>query len=366
MPAHSIFETLPAFAAPGAYIDPTSGMSLGSLRDINNPMMRGNNRFNWNMDTAMYETVELTDAQMTVWDHLKQPTLYSSAAATRERIDIAAVDYVPSLEPEEPEPYARRPGYHHIIAADIRRGDLFFHPRRANDIFPVNSRTVGESESMGSFVRLEYIDLYDYDQPDLDWVPTSGDDHNPSFLLDSGFDYTPSGGLASVVLYPEQWIYIRDRPIGFEEMGPRSEGVSRGGAASRYRWFYDNDTFTYNLLNSMFVIGKGSLDYDPENADYEDFFGEGDAYLDLANAFLTKSKLADTSWQDPAQLIDRPFMGDVELRESMQAEADEGIITKLVDLSEGQMVVDTRRLSTRHNSQHTRRTRPTPRYTTST
>ena len=50
---------------PDSYIDPTSGMSLGSLRDINNPMMRGNNKFNWNMDTAMYDIVELSDASGT-------------------------------------------------------------------------------------------------------------------------------------------------------------------------------------------------------------------------------------------------------------------------------------------------------------
>ena len=38
-----ISKILPTYLAPGVYTDPVSGMDLGSLYDINNPMMRGNN-----------------------------------------------------------------------------------------------------------------------------------------------------------------------------------------------------------------------------------------------------------------------------------------------------------------------------------
>ena len=135
---NSILNFLPTVLAPGAYTDPASGMSLGSLRDINNPMMRGNNSFTWNMETAMYDVVELTDAQMTVWDHVQPPSKHASDY--REEIDVAAEDYVPSVEPAEPEPVTKRQGYHHVVAADVMRGDLFTHPMRQPTCSPSTAR----------------------------------------------------------------------------------------------------------------------------------------------------------------------------------------------------------------------------------
>ena len=246
-----ISKVIPTILAPGAYTDPISGMNLGSVYDINNPMMRGNNSFDWDMDLGKYVPHELTEEQLDVWDEAARP----STAIYGYR-STAGDDYHPSVEPATPRPTSSDEGFHWIVAADLRRGDLFSNPFRPHIMFPINSRFEGETDGY-PYIRVEYIDVYDQDLPNLDWVPTELDESNPGSIMVQGFDLTPTDGLATVRLYPDEWIFIRDRP---QHMGQitRSEGVSAGGESNRYRWFYDNDTYTYTLLNNLFFIGKNA------------------------------------------------------------------------------------------------------------
>ena len=85
-----ISKLMPTILAPGAYTDPVSGMNLGSVYDINNPMMRGNNSFDWDMDLGKYVTHELTEQQLDVWDEAVKP---STAISGYRNTD--ADDYTP-------------------------------------------------------------------------------------------------------------------------------------------------------------------------------------------------------------------------------------------------------------------------------
>ena len=130
---------LPTVLAPGAYIDPISLMDLGSVYDINNPMMRGNNSFNWNIDLGKYVPQELTEDQMDAWDVAVAPDYRTDAY----RDPVAPEDYEPSVEPVGEKPEAHDPGFHWIVAQDLRRGDLFVNPYRGRKLFPVNTRIEG-------------------------------------------------------------------------------------------------------------------------------------------------------------------------------------------------------------------------------
>ena len=94
-----ISKVIHTILAPGAYTDPISGMNLGSVYDINNPMMRGNNSFDWDMDLGKYVTHELTEQQLDVWDEAVKP---STAISGYRNTD--ADDYTPSVEPVGPMP----------------------------------------------------------------------------------------------------------------------------------------------------------------------------------------------------------------------------------------------------------------------
>ena len=201
-----ISKVIPTILAPGAYTDPISGMDLGSVYDINNPMMRGNNSFDWDLDLGKYVTHELTEQQLNAWDATVRP----STAMTGYR-STAADEYTPSVEPVGPMPTTSDEGFHWIVANDLRRGDLFSNPYRPHRMFPVNSRSEGEDEGY-PYIRIEYIDVYDDDLPHLDWVPTATDTTNPGNISVQGFDLTPTDGLATVTLYPDEWIFMDNLP----------------------------------------------------------------------------------------------------------------------------------------------------------
>ena len=223
-----ISKVIHTILAPGAYTDPISGMNLGSVYDINNPMMRGNNSFDWDMDLGKYVTHELTEEQLDVWDNAVKPR-----TTILDYRNADADDYTPSVEPVGPMPSNNLQGYHHVVAADVQRGDLFNHPYRPMHFFPVNTRIEGDGQN-GHFVRLEYIDVYDFDQP-VEWVKKAGHGNtDPNWIVVQGYDFTPSEGIASVVLYPDEWILIKDRPMSMGKI-TRSEGVPTGGEENRYR-----------------------------------------------------------------------------------------------------------------------------------
>ena len=180
------------------------------------------------------------------------------------RDDVAPDDYVPSVEPASEKPDTHMEGYHSVVAADVKRGDLFLHPYRVTKFFPVNTRIVGDNQGY-PFIRLEYIDVYGYDAP-VNWEPTAARVANPSWIMVQGYDFTPSEGVASVTLYPDEWIFIKNRPTSMGTI-TRSAGQSAGGEADRYRWFWNNDTYTYNLLDAMFTIGKGAIDFNEDRGD---------------------------------------------------------------------------------------------------
>ena len=204
--------------------------------------------------------------------------------------------YEPSMEPGAPEPTSISfEGYHNVLAVDVRRGDLFSHPHRNGKFFPVNSRVEGLDE-YSPFVRLEYIDVYEMDQP-VTWIPTPEQPADPNVIMREGFDYTPSGGLASVTFDADQWVLIKNRPTVVGKV-VKTTGTPMSGAQQRYQWFFDHDVYTYNLLESMYVIGVTS-NYYPDDPHYTDFMGGG-TYLDLANAYLHASGKSSTGWEAPA------------------------------------------------------------------
>ncbi len=82
-----------------------------------------------------------------------------------------------------------------------------------------------------------------------------------------------------------------------------TEGTPMAGAGARYQWFYDNDVYTYNLLNSMYYIGVQS--------DLDENYMGGEVYLTLANQYLHASNKGSALWQAPAVLADRPYLGGV-------------------------------------------------------
>ena len=148
------------------YTDPVSGLDLGDPTDYNNLYFRKNQEFQWNLELSRYELKTFTAAEELDWT---LPTPASSSA--RAYLPQGFEDYEPSVDPFEPEPETTHwAGYHHVIAIDVRRGDLFSHPHRDGRFFPVNSRVEGHDE-FGAFLRLEYIDMYDSDTP-VTWVPT--------------------------------------------------------------------------------------------------------------------------------------------------------------------------------------------------
>ena len=72
-------------------------------------------------------------------------------------------------------------------------------------------------------------------------------------------------------------------------------------AQQRYDWFFDNDVYVFNLLNSMYYIGAQS-DVDP-------FYMGGEIYLELANQYLIASNKHNKAWETPAMMVDRPYAG---------------------------------------------------------
>ena len=103
-------------------------------------------------------------------------------------------------------------------------------------------------------MRLEYIDIYESDRP-VDWVPTGAPtDRDPNIIMSEGFDFTPSAGLATVTFDPTKWILILNRATAMGKV-IKTADTPMAGAPARYRWFYDNDVYTYNLLNAMYYIG---------------------------------------------------------------------------------------------------------------
>ena len=249
------------------YRPPPTGENLGNLSDINNPYMRRNLEFFWNFDSDQYERKEgLGETINFGGDPIPLAT------------DIRAVlpsgfftDYEPSIEPTTQAPTsATFEGYPHVIAADVRRGDLFSHPRRNGKFFPVNSRAEGQDDN-GPFIRLEYIDIYETDQP-IEWIPTgAASETDPNIIIREGFDYTPSAGLASITLDVTEWVLIKNRPT---EVGKvvKLAGVPMAGTQQRYQWFFDHDVYTYNLLESMNVIGVTARFY-PSDPHYTDYRG---------------------------------------------------------------------------------------------
>ena len=199
-----LLPTLCAVGPTGDYIDPPTGENLGNLSDINNPR---NLEFFWNFESDQYERKEgLGETINFGGDPIPLAT------------DIRAVlpsgfftDYEPSIEPTTQAPTsATFEGYHHVIAADVRRGDLFSHPRRNGKFFPVNSRAEGQDDN-GPFIRLEYIDIYESDQP-IEWIPTG-----------AGPEHHHSGGLR---LHTKR--RARLHYAGRDRMGPHQEPPNRG------------------------------------------------------------------------------------------------------------------------------------------
>ena len=106
---------------PPNYIDPVSGLDLGDPTDYNNLYFRKNQEFKWNLELNRYEKKTFTAAEELDWT---LPTPASSSA--RDYLPQGFEDYVPTIDPSEPEPETTHfAGYHHVIAMDVRRGDLF-------------------------------------------------------------------------------------------------------------------------------------------------------------------------------------------------------------------------------------------------
>ena len=288
---------------PPNYIDPVSGLSLGDPTDYNNLYFRKNPEFQWNLELNRYETKTLTAAEEVTW---VMPTPASTSA--RDYLPQGFEDYIPTLQPETPEPETTHfVGYHHVIAMDVRRGDLFSHPQRDGRFFPVNSRIEGRDE-FGAFMRLEYIDIYDGDRP-VEWIPTgAASETDPNLINVEGYDLTPSAGLATVEFDPEDWVLILNRPTVRGTVVQLAD-VPQQGAQSRYNWLFEHDVYTYNLISSMFTIGI-IANYHPENEHYINFSGGGD-YLTLGLDYLQGSSKSSSAWKTPARLSDRPYEGGV-------------------------------------------------------
>ena len=97
------------------YIDPFSGQNLGALDNVNNPYLAGNPNFEWNFELETYEPS-------------KTPTneVFPPNPSARDVLPLNFFDdYTPSLDTPTEKPFTELPGFHYIIAADIRRGDLF-------------------------------------------------------------------------------------------------------------------------------------------------------------------------------------------------------------------------------------------------
>ena len=96
-----------------------------------------------------------------------------------------------------------------------------------------------------------------------------------------------------------EWVLIVGKVV-------KLAGVPMAGTQQRYQWFFDHDVYTYNLLESMNVIGVTARFY-PSDPHYTDFIG-GEPYLTLANKYLHEGRKATI---EPALLKDRPYLGGV-------------------------------------------------------